>query len=387
MKPSEYQPFAPEVHDYVGGRMTAEAERDFTRKLERNSELKQQVESLRRSMELLGSLPMHEPKPGFDERVIGRIREAELVDRARAQLRIAPTPIWQHAVQIGLGAAAAALVLALVGMPGMFSGDENDTLDGYGGGDVARVTASEDDLLPALADQQARFDSLRRNVTHTRVSDPDMQRQLIAMELQYSDLVRRNRWLADEIAGLPANQRDQYLQRIEQMDAALQAVTDEISRSRTERDVLNMPAVVSALNKVSEPSGKLVHYRVSVTSGSPVESDPMLQVGDYKALDEITLYSLVRKAEYRHDYQAMIEAADFYLKWQSKGRFKDHANASAIAANLRLGRDNAAAKRFMDSFGEYDEDMAEGQFELIRGLLTEAELTRLIAARKTLRDD
>jgi len=40
MEPAEYKPFAPEVHEYVDGRMSAEAERDFECCLGVNFELK-----------------------------------------------------------------------------------------------------------------------------------------------------------------------------------------------------------------------------------------------------------------------------------------------------------------------------------------------------------
>ena len=390
MKPSEYQPFAPEVHEYVDGNMSADAERDFERKLERNPELKKQVESLQHALELLGSVPVVEPKAGFDERVIGRIREEELADRARNQISKAPVPLWQHAVQIGIGAAAAALILAMVGMPGLFGGDDAEGLDQLGGEfamPVARVTPTEEDLLPALADHQARFESMRRNVVHTRVSDPDLQRQLITMELEYSDLTRRHRWLATEIADLPANRRSEYAQFIEKLDAALKTLGDEVSRSRADGEPVDMPAVIDALNGVGVPQGKLGQYRISYNSGSPLGADVEARVADYRALDEVTLYALVRKAEYRHDFQAVIETADFYLSRQGAGRFKDQANASVIAANLRLGHDKAAAQRFMDTFGQYDEDMTAAQREVIRGFLSDAEYKRLLEARKALRDN
>ena len=109
-------------------------------------------------------------------------------------------------------------------------------------------------------------------------------------------------------------------------------------------------------------------------------------VADYRTLDEVTLYALVRKAEYRHDFEAVIETADFYLSRQGAGRFKDQANASVIAANLRLGRDEDAARRFIDTFGQYDEDMSSSQREVIRGFLSDSEYKRLLEARKALRD-
>ncbi|MCA8911439.1 MAG: hypothetical protein KDB82_07025 [Planctomycetes bacterium] len=369
--------------------MSTEAERDFERKLERNPELKKQVEALQHAIELLGSVPVVEPKEGFDQRVIGRIREEELADRARSQINKAPVPLWQHAVQIGIGAAAAALILAMVGMPGLFHGDDAEGLEQLGGESampVARVTPTEEDLLPALADHEARFESMRRNVVHTRVNDPDLQRQLIAMELEYSDLTRRNRWLATEIADLPANRRAEYEQFLEKLDAALKTLSDEVSRSRADGEPVDMSAVIEALNGVGVPQGKLGKYRISYNSGSPLGAETGAPVADYRTLDEVTLYALVRKAEYRHDFEAVIETADFYLSRQGAGRFKDQANASVIAANLRLGRDEDAARRFIDTFGQYDEDMSSSQREVIRGFLSDSEYKRLLEARKALRD-
>lgn len=387
MEPADYKPFAPEVHEYVDGRMSADAERDFERRLGANPELKRQVDALRRSIELLGDLPVQQPREGFDQRVIGRIREEELAERARKQIITAPMPLWQHVVHVGLGAAAAALVLAVVGLPGMFQG-EPENMEGTGGGaPVARVTATEDDLLPALADHNARFDTMRRNVAATRVDDPDLQRQLIAMELQYSDLGRRNVWLSEQITDLPAGKRGAYEQYIARLDAALQAINEEVARSRTERQPVDMEVVRRALAAVPAPEGKLGEYRISVRGASPLPEPGVAAIGDDgQRLDEITLYSLVRQAEYRHDHHAVIEAADFYLKWQSRGRFTDQANAAAIAAHLRLGHDLDAGRRFRDKFGDYDEDLQPGQLELVRNLLTTEEFTRLQAARAALRE-
>jgi hypothetical protein len=146
MEPSDYKPFAPEAHE------------------QNNAELKSQVDALKRSIEVLRAMPVQEPKPGFDERVIGRIREAELAERARKQIIAAPMPLWQHVVQVGLGAAAAAMVLLVIGVPGMFGDDTQ--LAGSGGSPVNMVAPTEGDLLPALADHNARFDSLAPSCQH-----------------------------------------------------------------------------------------------------------------------------------------------------------------------------------------------------------------------------
>ena len=386
MEPSEYKPFAPEIHDYVGGRMSAEDEREFERRLAVNSELKGQVDQLRRALELLHSIPMQEPKPGFDERVIGRIREEDLAERARRQIASAPTPIWQHIVQVGLGAAAAALVLAVIGVPGMFE-PEVDTLDGTGGAaTVARVSATEDDLLPSLADQNSRFESLRRNVALTRLADPDLQRQFVAMELQYSDLQRRNRWLAEQVSGLPAAHRGQYERFLEQLESALDVVSSEVALSGSDRRAVDMGKVVGALNQVEVLQGAVGDYRLSMDSGMLVPRSDVMRTGSSK-LGEVNLYSLVRRADYLHDYPAVIDAVTVYLNEFPQGYFADHASASAIAAHIRLAQDDDAAKLFARKFGDYDEDLKQGQLELVRGLMNAEEFERLTTARKLAREN
>jgi hypothetical protein len=384
MEPAEYKPFAPQVHEYVDGRLSADDERAFERRLERDPELKSQVESLKRSLDALAKLPVLEPKEGFDDRVIGRVREEELATRARKQIIAAPVPLWQHVVQVGLGAAAAALVLAVIGVPGMFGADPDD-LESTGGGPVARVTPTEEDLLPVLADQSARFDSLRRNVAHTRLTDGHLQLELVSRELEYSDLMRRNRWLAEQVAELPGSRRAQYQEFLAELDAALSAVAGELNDSQREARELNTALVNSHLAKVRIPEGVISTYTLHTDTGMilPPGEDERMATGQ---VSEMVLYSLIRQADYRHDHSAVIDAADLYLRHFDRGLFKDHANAAAIGANLRLGDDKAAAERFTARFGEYDEDLQPGQLDLVRGLLTVAEFERLTAARKALRD-
>jgi hypothetical protein len=383
MKPSDYQPFDADVHEYVDGRMTADAERDFERRLERNPELKQQVDGLRKALQALRELPVRQPAEGFDERVMARIRELELADRARQQIVSAPVPLWQHVVQVGLGAAAAALVFAIVGMPGLFDGSDALDLPQNGGGDVARVSATEQDLLPALADQHARFESMRRSIACTRVSDPFEQRELLSMELQNSELSRRNAWLRVQVAELPANQRAPYDRFLATLDDALNTLGDEITASQQEGRPVNMSVVDGALARVQSPRGPIEHVRISNNSGQLVPEGE--RVGA-RNLDDVALYSLVRRAEYRHDHESVIDAVEVYLAHMKTGRYKQHAIASAIAAHLRLGQDREAAARFT-GLGEYDEDIAPGQLDTLRGMLTQAEFTRLNAARKALRGE
>jgi hypothetical protein len=384
MEPSEYNPFAPEVHDYVDGRLSAEAERDFERRLQSNTELKGQVESLKRSIAALGALPVLEPKAGFSDRVIGRIREDELADRARKQIASAPVPLWQHVVQVGLGAAAAAVVFAVIGMPGMLGGDPE--LEGSGGGPVSSVAPTEDDLLPAMADHNARFESLRRNVAHTRLTDPNLQRQVIVLELEYSDLQRRNGWLSEQVAALPSAQRQRYQQFLADIDSALAAVSNEcLECQRSGRD-LNTALVNAHLAGVRTPGGAVDSYMLSAPAGTARSSD-FSRVDDAAGTTELMLYAEVRLADYRHDHESVIKAADSYLRRFDKGLFEAHAKAATVAAHLRLGSDETAAREFVRLFdAKYDEDLSAEQLELIRGLLSASEVERLVAARRALKD-
>lgn len=386
MKPAEYNPFPPEVHDYVDGRMTSEQERDFERRMGANAELKKQVVSLRKALEMLRNMPVKQPPEGFDEKVVGRIREEELAERARKQIAMAPTPWWKHAVQVGVGAAAASVVFTMIGGFGWFgnapgSGTEDDGQELIAAG----AQPTEHDLLPALADHKARFDSLRRNVAFTRVEDPRAQRRLIAMELEYSELARRNRWLTEQVSTLPTGDRVKYLGFVETLGKALKAVDAELTRSRADNSAVNLERVVSALDRVDLPVGSIDRVTVSGSAHELFREDGT-PVGGAEGMDEIAAYALVRQADYRHDHEAVVRAADVYLRLFGRGRFVDQANASAIAALIRLGETHKAAQRFETAFGEYDEDVSSDRHELVRGLLNEPEHARLSAARKQLRD-
>ena len=387
MKPSEYQPFDPQVHEYVDGRMSADAERDFVRKLERNPELKKQVESLQKALELLHTLPVQEPKPGFDERVIGRIREEELADRARKQIASAPVPMWQHIVQVGLGAAAAALVFAIIGVPGYFDSEPDPTdMISQGGGGELRVSATEEDLLPALADQRSRFESMRRSVACTRVDDPHEQRELIMLELEYADLQRRNSWLQGQVADLSPSSRAEYEGFIASMDEALALIQDEVSASLQESRAVDMAVIKSALAKVPALRGKVESVRLVNNSGEIVPpGNERIAVGNY---DDVDLYALVRRAEYRHDHASVIDAARVYRDRMKTGTFKIHSSAAEVAAYLRLGQDREAATVFNQQFkADYDEDLSKEQMTILRGLMTDAEWSQLAKAREALRNE
>lgn len=384
MKPADYKPFPPEVHEYVDGRLTSSDEREFERRMAGNEQLRGQVRSLQAALGLLHGLPVKDPGDSFDARVIGRVREEELAERARSQIIPAPTPLWKHVVQIGAGAMAAALVFALVGFPGLFGGGESISVED--GASLLAARPTEDDLLPALADHKSRFESLARNVSTTSAADPRSQRRLIALELEHSDLVRRNRWLASQVEELPSDSRAGYREFIDSLDEALDAIDAEMTESRSENRAVNLSLIRRALDEVAAPQGHVSEFEILRHSGELVQAGPEINVGTPRAPDEIGLYSLVRRADYRHDHGAVVDAADIYLKHFPRGRFSDHAHAAALAALLKLGDGAAAARRFIDAFGEYDEDIEAHRQQVVRGLLTDEEYQRLVRLRQQFRD-
>jgi hypothetical protein len=205
------------------------------------------------------------------------------------------------------------------------------------------------------------------------------------MELQYSDLMRRNQWLSEQVADLPASRRAQYEQFLGELDGALSAVSNEVNDSQRAGRDLNTALVNAQLGKVRTPEGAISTYKLHSDTGVilPPGEEERMATG---AVSEVVLYALIRQADYRHDHNAVIDAADLYLRYFDRGLFKDNANAAVVAANLRLGNDRAAAERFNTRFGEYDEDLQPGQLDLVRGLLTVREFDRLTAARKALRN-
>ena len=57
MEPADYQPLPQEAHDFIEGRLGADDERAFRRRLERDENLRRQVERVRATMALLRGLP------------------------------------------------------------------------------------------------------------------------------------------------------------------------------------------------------------------------------------------------------------------------------------------------------------------------------------------
>ncbi|MBK8208166.1 MAG: hypothetical protein IPK87_15425 [Planctomycetes bacterium] len=381
MEASEYQPYPPEIHDFVDGRMDADAERAFRRRMETNAALAEQVEQLRHAIKLLHEIPAKQPPAGFDERLIGRIREEELADRARTRILPAPRPLWQHVVQVGIGAVAAALVLAVIGVPGMW--DTNDPeIEGTGGLVSDAVAPTEEDLLPSLGDHYERFDSLRRNVSAMRVIDIDQQRQVLRIEMDSSDLVRRNLWLAGEVSRLPANRRVEYVTFLSQLDSALSAVDTEISASSRDLRAVDLARLEAALAGVKAPGTLQEGYLLATRRSVP---DPRGMVAEGEQPLELQLYASIRRADYRHDPQGVIDAADELLRRRGRSEFKDYAHAAKVEALIRLNRDAEAAKYFNDSFSAFDSDLSEQQQAMLRAFFKDGDKLRLQAAREALK--
>jgi anti-sigma factor RsiW len=369
MNPAEYQPLAPEVHDFVDGRLSSMEEEALLRRLDAEPELARRVGELRASIEALRDLPGREPPPGFDQRVIGRIREEELAERARGQIRAARPPWWQQLAQFAGGAAAASLLL-LLAYGGSPPAPEGDGLTGPALG----ASPSEDDLLPVLADHATRYEALRRQVAHVSVSDHHVQRRLLQYQLEQSELLRRQPWLQSEIARLPTEQRARHERLVTAMQAALSAMADELDAARATGRGVNLERVRQGLSAVAIPESLAREGRLPAGSRSGDYGRVSLEFGPP---DEVELYARVIEAAYRHDHEAVRHAAGAYLRAFPRGQLADAVRLMAVSALLRKGRDREAAYYFAGAFSAYEEDLTAAQRQLVAGLLSDAERARL----------
>jgi hypothetical protein len=377
MKPADYQPFPPEVHDFVDGRLSAEAERGFERRMAANPQLREQVDALRKAINLLRDLPPAAPAIDFDKKVIGRIREEELADRARRRIMASPRPIWQHAVQVGLGAMAASLVLALIGLPGVFE-TEAPAFSGSGGGSaVPEVAPTEGDLLPVLCDHYERFASLRRNIAGTTLDNADLQRQLLRIEVEASDLPRRQRWLMPAVADLPMDRRIEYETFLHELDRALRILETEVGSGRK----VDLGRVRAALQSVNVPQDLVAGYEIVARAGMP---GTRKLVHDATIPEELRQYAEVRAADYRHDPRAVIAAAEAYLANWGQGSFVDQARAARVGALLRLGRNSEAARYFDETFSRHSRDWTPMQAALFAEFFTPGQKYTLFEALRAL---
>lgn len=377
MEPADYQPFAPEVHAFVDGRLDAESERDFTRRMHANPQLRRQVEELRGALAVLHGLPAKEPPENFKHKVIGRIREEELAERARVRITSSPTPLWQHFVHAAAGAVAAALLLAFLGFP---SFRDAPGADGGVDGRALGAMPAEEDLLPVLGDQFERFDSLRRQISIAVPRDADLQRQLLRIELESSGLARRNAWLGPEVAALPPERGLPYSRFLESLDAALLVLDDEVSASAGEGRAVNLARVRAALDAVETPAALRGGYRLAARGTLPDRHGNIATPGS----PEMQHYASMRRADYRHDPQGMLLAAEELLAVRAHGVLADHARAAKIAALLRLDLDVEAARYLVAEFATVDRDMSPQRQAVLLALVKPEEMQRLHQARRAM---
>lgn len=395
MQPDDYKPLPPEAHAFLDGTLNAEQEADFRRRLDRDETLRADVESVRAALSMLKSLPVKDPGPAFSRRVLGRVRESELIDRARRRIVGARAPLWQHVAQVAAGAVAAAVVLALVGpdwrRAPTTDGPANPLVDVASAGVVEAVEPNEEDLLPSLGEQVERFRKLSSHVGALSGLEKDSQRKLLRMELEYSDLQRRNYWLAGQLSGLPMERRREYRGFLDSLGSALDAMDRELTESAAERRPVNLAQVKLALQGVSTPNRFQTQQRFTVrrygtaTSGteggtrrisSPVAGDP-----------ELESYAAVREAVYSNDLERILAACNAYsgeFGPYKSGHFAKLSEITAVITLLHLNRVSDAASRYeslLDRLKPEDGDLLAAQF------LPE-ETRQLQAARKDLhRDD
>jgi hypothetical protein len=322
---------------------------------------------------MLRDLPAREPRPGFAERVVGRIREEDLAERARQRIVAAPVPLWKNAVQVAIGAIAASLVLAVVGMPGLWERTQPD-IPGVGGENVA-MAPTESDLLPALGDHSERLHCLRRNINCANLRDADMQRELVRAELEASDLARRNSWLAGEVARLPLEQRVDYLQFIEGLDRAIALLNTEIADSNRDRRPLDLGRVREALGVVHVPATLQAGYEIASRVAAPAQS-PVSR----SDTTQLSLFREIRLAEYSHDPHGVISGCESYTARFPQGELVWQANAAKVSALLKLGRDRDAARHYDAAFSRYDSDQSPALRAMLKDHFRASEVDRLANA-------
>lgn len=383
MDPGDYQPLPSEVHDFVDGRLSPADERDLRARMAANPKLKAQVETLQGAIALLHGMPVREPAAGFEQRVLGRIKTDELAERARRRIKATPAPLWQHIAQVAAGAVAAAVVLAIIGVPGLF--EETPQNDGASI-ELQPVAAqpSEVDLLPVMGDHYSRLQVLRRNLSGLENLDADTQRRLLLLELEVSELPRRSGWLSGEASRLPAEQRLEYVAFIDSLGKALSAVSAEATASREQDRSPDLAQVRALLDKVSVPERLSKHYRFESRFVDDRRAARLLS-GGTDANSELSLLAVVRKAQYDNDMEGVVSAAESYMKAYDRGRFADHVHLAAISAMSRLGRKLDAAALYERRFGEYDTDLEPARLALVLRMLTPTERESINKAMDELR--
>lgn len=384
MQPDEYKPLPPQAHAFLDGRLNAEEEADFRRRMDNEPELSAGVEQLRSTLALLKTLPAREPAPGFNERVLGRVREVDLVERARKRITGARSPLWQHVAQVAAGAVAASIALALVGSFGPWS--KPAPLGPAGPGvDVAKAGASEDDILLNLSDQYDRYRHLAAHFDALGDVSPDAQRRLVRIDLEASGLLRRGQWLEDQIDGLPTERQREYRVFLQGLRAALQAADLEVAESAAESRPMDLARVNRSLGAVKAPTRLARDLSLSVPRGA-VSAATGVSIVD-KANPEMEAYGNVRVLVYSHDHQRVVGACNEYAKAFTRGNYLKQAGIEAIHALVRLGQIEDAARRWDDVFGKYDDRSSPADLRMVNLLLTPAEVDSINTQRQALHRD
>ncbi|MBE7490262.1 MAG: hypothetical protein HS108_00655 [Planctomycetes bacterium] len=382
MQPDDYKPLPPEAHAFLDGSLGAEAEADFRRRLERDPALRDEVERLGAALNLLHTLPVKDPGPGFARRVLDRVRDVELADRARRRIRGARSPLWQHVAQVAAGAVAAAVVLALVGP------SWRDSAPARPDGPLFETVAAEpaeDDLLPSLGDQYARYRAVADHVGALQGADAETQRLLLAAELDQSGLLRRNVWLNGQLGALALDRRREYQRFLDGLDNAIEIVDRELAQSAAERRPVNLGLVQGALDNVHVPPRLSRDVRLEVRRSGPESGARRVSPGP-ETTPEQAAYAAIRAAVHANDHEAVAGACDAYLRGFPGGKLVRPATLTLTAALLRLGRDRDAAARYEQVFGVYEEKRSADDVRLMERLLTPPERTRLKTARAALRE-
>lgn len=380
MQPDEYKPLPPEAHAFLDGTLNADQEADFRRRLDRDTELRNEVENVRVALGLLKTLPVKDPGPQFAQRVLERVRDNELGDRARKRIRNARTPIWQHVAQVAAGAVAAAIVLALV-VP---SGRDNATKSPVDGVlfDVATVGASEDDLLPNLGEQYARYRQFSSHIGALEGADGDSQRLLIRAELDHAGLLRRNAWLAGQIGDLPVDRRREYQRFLDGLANAIEIIDRETTESAAEHRPMNLGLVQGALGAVRAPERLSREVYVHVRRQGGGRDGRMTVSPGLDVSPQLVAYAAVREAVYSNDTEATLAACRAYLApYRVAGRFARPASITAIGCLLRLDRMQEAVSEYEQTFGTYGEKLTAADQQLLRNELSDAEFKQLQTAR------
>jgi len=376
MQPDEYNPLPPDAHAFLDGRLAPEAEADFRRRMDADPVLRTGVEKLHRALNLLKTLPARDPGPQFNDRVMGRVRESELIERARRRIVGARAPVWQPFAWAAAGAVAAALVLTLAGVFGAAS------LDPAPGQIDLAAAPTEDDLLPALADQYQRYRRLSTHVTGLQDADGAAQRQLLRVELELADLQRRGQWLGSQLAALSLERRREYQQFLDALAGAVDLAEHELARGG--EDTLDLSRISAALRAVRAPQSVGVRAGME-RAGSRVTGRRLAAPESWS--EEVRAYAAEREALYGGGDKRILAACEAYLRpFGRGGRFVKDARLIEVASLVRVGRPGDAALRMELTFGPFAEKLEPRHSLWLEEQLTGPELEQLQAARAALRD-